>query len=68
MATIPFTEEDIKGYLDGCIEHWRTKRDTDPSDTDADVEEHLKLKEMAPYYIDAFQSVRMTLFGELLPK
>jgi len=68
MATVPFTEGDVKSYLDKCIEYWRIKRDTVPADTDIDADEHLEFKKMAPYYIDAFQSVRMSLFGELLPK
>ena len=51
---IPFEEEEIKAYLDKAICSWRKTRDS-------------KTDEMAVYYIDAFQSVRMTLFGELLP-
>ncbi len=45
------TEEEIKDYLDQCIYYWR-----DPN------EEH---KYMAKYYIDAFQSIRLFIFGEL---
>lgn len=53
LATIPFKKKEIKGYLDRCISFWRKKREEgDP---------------MALYYIDAFQSVRTTLFGETLP-
>lgn len=50
--TIPFNKEDVKKYLDECIKYWR--------------KEHLNNKEMARYYIDAFQSVRVSLFNELL--
>jgi len=57
--TIPFTKEDIKAYLDSCIELWRGYRN-DPSTSDREY-----MKRVAPYYIDAFQSVRKTLFGEL---
>lgn len=58
---IPFTEEHIKDYLDNAIRSWRKKRDKiDPPLSNP--EDHF----MATCYIDAFQSVRMTLFGELL--
>jgi hypothetical protein len=52
MATIEFAEDDIKDYLDRCIVHWRDR-----------------LKEgysPSVYYIDAFQSMRMSIFGETL--
>lgn len=52
---IPFTENDVKAYLDKCIRKWRKRRDTRGAD-----------HEVAPYYIDAFQSVRTSLFGEIL--
>jgi len=51
---IPFDRGEIKAYLDRCIAFWRDKR-----------------KEgewMATFYIDAFQSVRTSIFGELLPE
>jgi len=50
IKTIPFTKREIKAYLDTCIEYWRAK------------EENF---DVATYYIDAFQSVRMTLFGNI---
>lgn len=46
--------EDIKTYLDNCIRFWRRKRDEDK-------------REYAIFYVDAFQSVRKSIFGELLP-
>lgn len=46
--------EDIKTYLDNCIRAWRSKRDN----------EHCYF---AKYYIDAYQSVRYSIFGECLP-
>lgn len=49
---INFTRKDIKEYLDKCIDYWRTQRDK-------------KNNGIAKYYIDAFQSVRTSLFGEL---
>ena len=56
--TVPFTEVEIKNYLDRAIETWRKRRNDSHSKA-----EH----EMAIHYIDAFQSVRRSLFGELLP-
>ena len=53
MNTVPFTKADIKNYIDICIRFWRKKRDSEE-------------EKMAVYYIDAFQSVRSSLFGELL--
>lgn len=50
--TVSFTEEDVKGYLDKNIKYWRKCAPT----------------EMRASYIDAYQSVRVSLFGELLPK
>lgn len=57
MSTVPFTEKDVKAYLDDCIVFWRKEKNTVDGDP-----------VMAAYYIDAFQSVRVSLFGELLPK
>jgi len=57
--TVEFTQEAVKGYLDMCIHTWRRKRQDATSDDDE--------KQMAIYYVDAFQSVRVSLFGELLP-
>jgi hypothetical protein len=54
--TIPFVEKDVKEYLDRAITRWRTFPGYE-----------LASKEMASHYVDAFQSVRMSLFGELLP-
>jgi len=54
METIPFNEDAVKEYLDKCIQFWRAKRGGLDND-------------MAIYYVDAYQSVRISLFGELLP-
>ena len=51
--TVPFTEEAVKAYLDGAIRRWRKLRDQ-------------SYNPAAVYYIDAFQSVRSSLFDELL--
>lgn len=45
--------EEVKNYLDKCIVYWRDKRDNENS-------------EVAKYYIDAFQSARISIFDELL--
>ena len=49
---VPFTQEQVRQYLDECIMMWRKLRTMG--------------EEKAPYYIDAYQSVRVSLFGELL--
>lgn len=49
---VEFTEEAVKAYLDQCIREARRKRDEGES--------------MYVYYIDAYQSVRASLFDELL--
>ena len=48
--------EDVASYLDDVISRWRQIRDY--GDTFADK---------APHYIDAYQSVRVSLLGETLP-
>lgn len=50
---IEFTEEAVKEYLDETIRFWRKRRYMDGNS-------------MAMFYIDAFQSVRNSLFGETL--
>ncbi len=55
-GAVPLTPEAIKGYLDDTITRWRLLRDADGEHSD-----------LAPAYIDAFQSVRTSLFGEILP-
>jgi len=59
MTTVPFTEKSVKGYLDECIIFWRKERDTLPIENEPGIR-------MAEHYVDAFQSMRMSLFGELL--
>lgn len=44
---------EVKDYLDKCIKYWRKKRDEENCD-------------YAKYYIDAFQSVRASVFGDVL--
>ncbi|RLI54444.1 MAG: hypothetical protein DRP09_13045 [Candidatus Thorarchaeota archaeon] len=51
---VKFTKKDVQAYLDYAIRHWRKARS--------------KGNRVAKYYVDAFQSVRVSLFGKLLPK
>jgi len=53
---IPFRKKRVKAYLDGCIRLWRKIRDN------SEMEKQVR----AIHYVDAFQSVRTSLFGELL--
>lgn len=59
---VSFTETDVMAYLDKAIEFWRRKRDEAPF-----TPEGSKLSLMAAHYVDAFQSVRVSLFGDRLP-
>ncbi len=70
MSTIKFTKKDVKKYLDQCIEHWRNdKRILKERIKNQDMDDGFwaldKNMDMATFYIDAYQSVRMSLFGEL---
>ena len=60
MSTmVKFTEKDVKDYLDRAIKHWQCEKNL-KIDTDYTV--------MANCYVDAFQTVRMSLFGEFCEK
>lgn len=50
--------ESVRSYLDAAITHWRARRD-EAMTSDGHHE--------ADCYVDAFQSVRMSLLGEVLP-
>jgi hypothetical protein len=56
--TVPLEPEPIRRYLSTAIIHWRRVRDT------AATEEG-RLK--AECYVDAFQSMHISLLGELVP-
>jgi len=56
---IPFTDNAVMDYLDGAIKAWRIKRDNHAN--------NLVDRAMAEHYVDAYQSVRTSLFGETLP-
>lgn len=63
----------IKEYLDNAITKWRTKREESKKGY---LQALLRTEEIefdkelliSSCYIDAFQSVRVSLFGELLPE
>ena len=59
-GTIPFDAVSVQKYLDGCIVYWRKKRKK--AVTAKNEEDEL----VAMCYVDAFQSVRNSIFGELL--
>ncbi len=54
--TVPFTKEAVKKYLDDCIIFSRKIYDSGGKEA-----------AMCAYYIDAYQSIRTSLFGETLP-
>jgi hypothetical protein len=57
LDTLP----EIKSHLDECIMHWRRIRD------EAKIEEGYEIVyHSAICYIDAYQSLRKTIFGEIL--
>lgn len=53
LSRVPFEELQVKAYIDRSIRFWRGKKAAGDS--------------FADYYIDAFQSIRRNIFGELLP-
>jgi len=59
-SLIKMNEEDILTYLDAAIEKWRHHRDNPNSAGHKDND----LSRFAEYYIDAFQSIRSSLFGK----
>ena len=58
--TVSWKKKDVKEYLDSCIRFWRKKREVAKAKKDGTL--------IADCYVDAYQSVRSSLFGELLLK
>jgi len=58
---------EIKDYLDNCIMWWRSARRNSESNI-SDKNGQIYDVDLCIHYIDAFQSVRSSIFGELLPK
>ena len=61
--TIQFTKEHVMAYLDKCILYWRNEK---YKHAGMDAPEKLEIFHMARCYLDAYQSVRESLFGEVL--
>jgi hypothetical protein len=61
--TVEFKPASVQYYLDQAIVKWREERDS--------LKEQVRVKtaalERAEHYIDAFQSVRVSLFGATKP-
>ncbi|GAH66926.1 unnamed protein product, partial [marine sediment metagenome] len=56
---IPITSISIKKYLDKYIRYWRGQHSRMKTESG---------KSMAIHYIDAYQSVRVSILGKLLPE
>ena len=67
---IEFTRESIKEYLDNCIYHWKDKKNKamiERSNKDSKFKSLESTEELrAIHYIEAFQDVRLEIFGEKL--
>lgn len=59
-----FSKENIKNYLDSCIKQWRLNKKEAEGDGPAATNDHKV--HTASCYVDAYQSVRISLFGECL--
>jgi len=57
---VPLTEFHIKGYLDRCIEYWIDKSAKLKKRERLNDEDIIK----AEVYIEAYQAIRISLFGE----
>lgn len=62
---VPFTPEAVREYLHQAVTKWRLIRAH--ALEEIPTEDRDDLAAMAPYYIDAFQSVHVSLFGTLIP-
>ena len=78
-STVPFNEQAVKAYLDEQITYWRVERaaraaapEAEPDFSSlaslmhgaAQIERDAARVQIANCYVDAFQSVRASLFGE----
>jgi hypothetical protein len=57
LHTVPFDVDSVKAFLDTAITRWRKLRESNDQ----------FMANISPYYIDAYQSIRTSLFGETLP-
>ncbi len=71
ILTRVIEEEWVLDYLDDAITKWRTKREEAEAQAEADDANLIPRSEedllIARCYVDAFQSVRSSVFGETLP-
>lgn len=58
-VTLRHNPDIIKTHIDMMIHHWRGKLRVSDPNSDAQLR--------AACYVDAYQSMRSTMFGELLP-
>lgn len=68
----PKSPEEIKEYLTEAVLSWRAHRDNPIVEGEfcgtRELEQRARLKKLAPYYIDAFQSAHVFFFGEPVPE
>lgn len=65
--TVKFTKKEVKSYIDAYIKIWRDKKTEliDEQEEIPGVYNTGKIR-MCTHYIDAYQCIRNSLFGELL--
>ena len=62
MAEMVLTPDEALAHIDRCIEQWRDTREQ------AKAQRQYANYAKAVLYVDAWQSCRTSLFGELLPE
>lgn len=60
-AEIRMTASELRDWMDACIRRWRGHK------ADAEYSGDRERMDQAAHYVDAFQSVRSTIFGATLP-
>lgn len=71
-TTMVMTPQEAQEYFVNAVQSWRTRRDMDPAagadgEDPESVQRRKDLKFCATFYVDAFQSTHLALFGELVP-
>lgn len=61
-TTIPFEKDSVLKYIDKCIDYWRNQMSLIQSERDSDI-----FTNQCACYVDAYQSMRTSLFGSLKP-
>lgn len=62
MDVIVFDKKNVLEHIDNCIDYWRCRKEAVTFKKNESVTEV-----MCNCYIDAYQSMRTSLFGELKP-